>query len=294
VITTKQIKAIIFSGSAKAIFLISAIFVFELIFILPASTVLQRNGFLSSVLPAILVDYANSDRVSQNVIPLRASSLLSEAAQLKAEDMAKRGYFSHAGPNGEKPWIWLDRVGYDYSTAGENLAVDFVDSKDINDAWMNSPLHKGNILKNDFQEIGVGVARGVYEGHNTIFVVQFFGSSKEDKKNLGVAPASGRQAMAARSLTGAVFSLNLMWEKLSDVFNLKHSAWWQRVVSAPCQTANVINSFLLLVVLALLALKIKNNRRFSQINLVLLVLVGVILLASIFFLNSVWFLGTIK
>ncbi|MCX6713807.1 MAG: CAP domain-containing protein, partial [Candidatus Vogelbacteria bacterium] len=155
--TIKQIKAMFFTGSAKAIFLISAIFVFELIFILPASTILQQNGFLSSVLPAVLVDYANGDRLSQNVIPLRINSLLSEAAQLKAEDMANRGYFSHDGPNGEKPWTWLDRVGYDYASAGENLAVDFLDSKEINEAWMNSPKHKENILKNLSNEINFNI-----------------------------------------------------------------------------------------------------------------------------------------
>lgn len=292
--TIKQIKAMFFTGSAKAIFLISAIFVFELIFILPASTILQQNGFLSSVLPAVLVDYANGDRLSQNVIPLRINSLLSEAAQLKAEDMANRGYFSHDGPNGEKPWTWLDRVGYDYASAGENLAVDFLDSKEINEAWMNSPKHKENILKNDFQEVGIGVAPGVFEGHETIFVVQFLGSTKDDARNLSLISNNEKQASLARSLTGSVFSLNLMWENLSSAFSLRHSSWWQRVISSPCQTANVANSFLLLVVLILLAFKVKNNKRFSKINFMLLVLVGLVLLISIFVLNGSWFLGTIR
>jgi hypothetical protein len=66
-------------------------------------------------------------------------------------------------------------VGYKYSAAGENLAINFVESKDINDAWMRSPGHRANILNNKFTEVGIAAAQGIYRGRQTIFVVQFFG-----------------------------------------------------------------------------------------------------------------------
>ena len=289
----KQLKDLVFSKSTRAIFFVSAIFVFELIFILPASNILQRNGFLASVLPAVLIDYANEDRTAENLTPLRLNNLLSQAAQMKAEDMARRGYFSHDGPNGEKPWTWLDRVGYDYAYAGENLAVNFFDSKQINDAWMNSPAHKENILKNNFEEIGIGVASGNYEGRSSVFVVQFFASTKEDSRNQKVVMAGKGEKPLAYSLTGSIFSVSLIWEKLSNIFNLKHSTWWQRVVSSPCRTVNTLNSFLLFAVLALFVFKVKDKRCFSKINIVALVLVGVVLLLTIFVLNGGWFSGTI-
>ena len=44
---------------------------------------------------------------------------------------------------------------------------------------MNSPGHRANILNGDFEEIGIGIAQGEYQGHNSIFVVQMFGSQGE-------------------------------------------------------------------------------------------------------------------
>ncbi|MBI3638379.1 CAP domain-containing protein, partial [Candidatus Wolfebacteria bacterium] len=60
--------------------------------------------------------------------------------------------------------------------AGENLAVNFFDSEDAVNAWMKSITHRENILNTNFKEIGIGVAKGNYNGKESIFVVQLFGS----------------------------------------------------------------------------------------------------------------------
>ena len=112
--------------------------------------------FLAAVLPALVVDQTNTDRISEKKPPLQINPLLAKAAQLKAEDMAKRSYFSHEGPSGETPWTWFDKVGYKYVYAGENLALDFYDSSEVNRAWLNSPKHRANILAKNFTDIGVG------------------------------------------------------------------------------------------------------------------------------------------
>ena len=135
--------------------------------------------FLSAVLPALVVDLTNVDRTNERKLPLQINPLLTKAAQLKAEDMAKRSYFSHEGPGGETPWSWLDEVGYQYVYAGENLALNFYDSNEVNRAWLNSPKHRDNILAKNFTDIGVGIANGKFREQNSIFIVQFFGSTKE-------------------------------------------------------------------------------------------------------------------
>jgi len=53
--------------------------------------------------------------------------LLEQAAQLKANDMAEKGYFAHTSPDGKTPWEWLKDVSYPFLAAGENLAVNFLD-----------------------------------------------------------------------------------------------------------------------------------------------------------------------
>ncbi|MFA6254374.1 MAG: CAP domain-containing protein [Candidatus Paceibacterota bacterium] len=135
--------------------------------------------FLAAVLPALVVDYANTDRVSEQKPPLQINPLLAQAAQLKAEDMANRSYFSHEGPNGEAPWTWFDKVGYKYVYAGENLALNFYESSEVNQAWMNSPKHRENILDKNFTDIGIGLANGRFEGRDSVFIVQFFGSTED-------------------------------------------------------------------------------------------------------------------
>jgi hypothetical protein len=114
-------------------------------------------------------------RIEQKENTLAINQTLVEAARMKAEDMATKGYFAHTSPDGVTPWYWLDTAGYAYSYAGENLAINFVNSEDVVDAWMNSTGHRANILNKYFSEIGVGVAKGTYEGEEAIFVVQLLG-----------------------------------------------------------------------------------------------------------------------
>lgn len=152
------------------------IIILELGFLVQVFLVFDKTKFLAAVLPGVLASITNEERAENNAPPLVQSDLLNKAAQLKAEDMATHGYFAHTSPEGKTPWYWFGQVGYSYSSAGENLAVNFFESVDVAKAWMNSPSHRANIIKKDFTEIGIGVASGVYEGRNTVFVAQLFGT----------------------------------------------------------------------------------------------------------------------
>lgn len=136
----------------------------------------QSSWLTGAVLPAVVVDKTNQEREDQKLAPLVRNTVLDEAAQLKAEDMAKNGYFAHYSPTGVSPWHWFNEAGYSYVHAGENLAVHFTDSKEVVEAWMQSPTHRANIVNQNYREIGVGTARGTYEGYDTVFVVQLFGT----------------------------------------------------------------------------------------------------------------------
>src|SRR3989338_91123 len=137
--------------------------------------VLSRTHYLGAVLPGVLVDMANQDRGIYNLTPLVINKTLQEAAQEKANDMATRGYFAHVSPTGITPWYWFTKAGYRFIYAGENLAINFNDSSVVNQAWMNSPGHRANILNVNFTEVGIATAEGVYQGQPTIFVAQMFG-----------------------------------------------------------------------------------------------------------------------
>jgi hypothetical protein len=137
--------------------------------------VTENESFLAAVIPAVLVDLANKDRADNGLLALRVSDELEDAARLKAQHMAEEEYFAHTSPDGVTPWYWFIEAGYEFSAAGENLAVHYTDSEDVEDAWMDSPGHRANILNAGFTEIGIATAKGTFEGHDTIFVVQMFG-----------------------------------------------------------------------------------------------------------------------
>ncbi len=135
-------------------------------------------NFVAAVLPGEVIALTNTQRAENNVGTLTENQLLDSAAQAKAEDMAAKGYFSHIGPDGTEPWVWVKGAGYDYQYAGENLAVKFNDSSDVVNAWMASPTHRANITKAQYTEIGIGVAQGEFKGEQATFVVQYFGTPR--------------------------------------------------------------------------------------------------------------------
>lgn len=173
--------------------IIAVVVLTEAIFLLQTFLVFRKTNFFAEVLPEVLVELTNDSRKSQNIPELKIRMELQEAAQKKAEDMAKKGYFAHTSPEGLLPWHWFKEAGYDFSYAGENLAVNFFDSKDVNNAWLQSPSHKENILSKSFTEIGIGIAKGIYEGKESVFVVQLFGKPKEKKINVLAVKTNGSE-----------------------------------------------------------------------------------------------------
>lgn len=164
----------------KSVLFISAIIVFVFL-ISQIQYVVIKGGNMASVISSTLVDMTNENRIDSGVKVLKTNPVLTIAAQAKANDMAQKSYFAHTSPDGVTPWHWFEQAGYDFSYAGENLAVNFSDSNAVNQAWMDSPGHKANILNENFREIGIATAQGVYKGENTTFVVELFGT-KAGKK----------------------------------------------------------------------------------------------------------------
>ena len=175
----------------KALIVLSIVLLIEMLFLAQIFIIGKNTNFLAAVISSVIVDKTNTERVSFDLNSLVTDDLLELAAQLKANDMAKKGYFAHETPEGFDPWYWLENVGYNFVAAGENLAVNFTDSEDVVDAWMDSPGHRAKILKDSYTEIGVATAKGEYKGREAIFVVQFFGRpAVVTAETLPIAPES--------------------------------------------------------------------------------------------------------
>jgi uncharacterized protein YkwD len=136
----------------------------------------SSDWLVSTVLPAVVIDLTNGEREDNNAVELVRNTVLDTAAAAKAQHMADNEYFAHFAPDGTTPWEFFQDEGYVYAHAGENLAIHFTDSSEVVEAWMLSPAHRKNIVDPKFREIGVGTARGSFEGYDTVYVVQLFGT----------------------------------------------------------------------------------------------------------------------
>ena len=133
------------------------------------------NLFIADITKTDLVAILNQTRSSYGLQPLSENWRLDQAAEMKAEDMVQKQYFSHTSPRGLTPWYWFLQSGYKYKYAGENLAIGFYDSGEAFNAWLNSPSHRENMLNKNYKEVGTAVLTG-FGTNNAIVVVQLFGS----------------------------------------------------------------------------------------------------------------------
>ncbi|MCE9586120.1 CAP domain-containing protein [Candidatus Uhrbacteria bacterium] len=148
--------------------------------------------FSSAVTPQNIISLTNQARKEHGLSTLRLNSLLSNAASARARDMLEYQYFAHTSPQGLKAWDFIRRAGYQYLYSGENLAVHYSTAEDVEGGWMLSATHRANVLNPKYEDIGVGVAYGAFEGTSTIFVVQMFGTPviAEERPAAAILPAS--------------------------------------------------------------------------------------------------------
>ncbi|HWT55801.1 MAG TPA: CAP domain-containing protein [Candidatus Microsaccharimonas sp.] len=133
-------------------------------------------GYATDMSIQELLDDTNQQRIGNGEAALGLNSLLDNAAQSKANDMAARDYWSHNTPDGQTPWTFITAAGYNYQLAGENLAYGFDTAADTLTGWMNSPEHRANILNGGYTEVGFGyinIANYQGTGPETLVVAMY-------------------------------------------------------------------------------------------------------------------------
>jgi len=133
-------------------------------------------GRVSNIETTELLTDTNKEREQAGLGDLTINAQLSDAAFLKAQNMFKEQYWAHVSPSGIQPWKWFGDVGYNYSYAGENLAKNYPTADATVKAWMNSATHRENILKKEYQDIGLAVVDGTLNGEQTTLVVALYGA----------------------------------------------------------------------------------------------------------------------
>ena len=130
-------------------------------------------GTVSSVnsMEKQVASLTNSERKAAGLGSLTLDSQLSKLARMKAEDMAKKGYFSHTSPTYGSAFDMMKKYGVSYRTAGENIAKGQKTPEAVMNGWMNSSGHRANILSSAYTHIGVGYAK---DSKGNTYWVQIF------------------------------------------------------------------------------------------------------------------------
>lgn len=139
------------------------LFALAVLLLLPTSQVAAAENAAE-----LIFDDTNRYRARSGARALRLDTELCYAAQLKADDMARSGRFSHTSAVYGTPCELLEICGVDYTCVGENIAHGFDDACGALEAWMGAEGHRQNILNSVFTRMGVG-----YNAQHGIYVQLF-------------------------------------------------------------------------------------------------------------------------
>ncbi|HEX2944912.1 MAG TPA: CAP domain-containing protein [Clostridia bacterium] len=130
----------------------------------------QTNSNALTTQEQQMFNLVNQARAQAGVPALQIDMELTKMARIKSQDMIDNNYFSHNSPQYGSPFDMMKAFGINYVYAGENIAGNqTVDAAE--NALMNSPGHRKNILSPNFTHIGIGIRAGGQMG--TMFTQDF-------------------------------------------------------------------------------------------------------------------------
>lgn len=109
--------------------------------------------------------------------PLRADPELTASAEDWSRQMGRGDFFRHSDTAEQ-----IEKFGYDAVGWGENIAAGYPTPKAVVDGWIDSPGHRRNLLRADFEDIGIGYHRQANDGGDapyTHYWTQIFGVADE-------------------------------------------------------------------------------------------------------------------
>lgn len=111
----------------------------------PAETVASR-----------MEDEVNQVRRQRGLDPVTLDERLTRAAQAHSEDMAYNDFVGHHGSDGTTGHQRGRAAGYPVRLLGENLQMGLATVDEAVAAWMESPAHRENLLRPQFEDMGIG------------------------------------------------------------------------------------------------------------------------------------------
>ena len=161
-----------------------------------------------------ILNYTNQERAKVGAAPLTMDPDLLAAAMKRASECSVK--YDHTRPTGSA-WNTASTV---VTAWGENIlsATSYLDAAGDVQMWMNSEMHKWNILNTDYTSIGVGC----FEQNEHFYCVQLFG-----KTTPGSFAAPGD------------YTTKVTIPVLAEDYTIKELVWYDQTITAWTQTVSV-------------------------------------------------------
>lgn len=117
-----------------------------------------------------MVRLINKERTSRGLSKLAYSPELCKAADIRVNEITTR--YDHVRPNGSQWYTVFEKVGISYTGVAENIAYGYSTPASAMNGFMNSAMHRENILNGSYKYVGIGVI----EVNGTYYWVQHFAS----------------------------------------------------------------------------------------------------------------------
>ncbi len=206
-----------------------------------ASTAAEAWSVLSPAAQSV-AQSINQARANAGLPALALHPLLNQAAQTHANDIVVNSNYSHVGWDGSRVGDRVRRTGYLFDGWTSENWVSVSDPAKAIQWWMNSYVHRNNILNSNWHEFGIG--SGYHSGTGqSIFVVVFStGSSGATQAVTAASPAlqpvaspissNGEQntpytVRAGDTLLAIALRFDLSWQAIASLNGLGETSLLQ-------------------------------------------------------------------
>lgn len=140
--------------------------------------------------PIDFVNEINKERVKTGAPPLRLSTVLMNAAKMRANVILKYQNFSHLDPHeGIELRTVLPKLNYHFVYASENIGMGGMSAANFVEGFMHSTSHRENLLNPKLTETGAAVVDGPYHQYYVNIAVQLFAIPGGSDEYLGYSPS---------------------------------------------------------------------------------------------------------
>ncbi len=120
-----------------------------------------------------IFDIVNAERVKFNLDAYKLNEVMIKSSRVHSLLMARTSTFAHVLPDEPELVDRIKLLGFvNFSLAGENIAAGFLSGYEVVNSWINSELHRANVLSSQFTDAGVGAAKT--QDGDTYFTQDYF------------------------------------------------------------------------------------------------------------------------